>query len=157
MLDNRHELIAALNSSLVSQRYSQVVVRNYCTYASGFLDDLEQRGIPVSNVTDVQVEQYLRHAIALFKKRRGRRPSARWHEVPRSGSQHKKFLTPRMQMASEAAAGRIANDGSGASFFRANAKQHTAVNPCGGAWDPVQLTGVNQSCLVQISIQLHSL
>ncbi len=74
MLDNRHELIAALNSSLVSQRYSPVVVRNYCTYASGFLDDLEQRGIPVSNVTDVQVEQYLRHAIALFKKRRGRRP-----------------------------------------------------------------------------------
>ncbi|GAN82073.1 site-specific integrase [Acidocella aminolytica] len=85
MLDNRHELIAALNSSLVSQRYSPVVVRNYCTYASGFLDDLEQRGIPVSNVTDVQVEQYLRHAIAVFKKRRGRRPSARWHEVPRSG------------------------------------------------------------------------
>ena len=48
MPDNRHELIATLNSSLVSQRYSPVVVRNYCTYASGFLDGLEQRGIPVA-------------------------------------------------------------------------------------------------------------
>ncbi|MDX8470428.1 hypothetical protein RFM26_32755 [Mesorhizobium sp. VK23B] len=34
---------------------------------------------------DVQVEQYLQHAIVLFEKRRGRRPSARWHQVPRSG------------------------------------------------------------------------
>lgn len=85
MPDNRHELIAALNSSLVSQRYSPVVVRNYCTYASGFLDDLKQRGILVADVIDVQVEQYLRRAIVQFEKQRGRRPNARWHEVPRSG------------------------------------------------------------------------
>lgn len=85
MPDIRHELIAALDSSLVSQRYSPVVVRNYCTYASGFLDYLGQRGIPVAEVIDVQVEQYLQHAIVLFEKQRGRRPSARWHEVPRSG------------------------------------------------------------------------
>jgi site-specific recombinase XerD len=85
MPDIRHELIAALNSSLVSQRYSPVVVRNYCTYASGFLDYLGQRGILVADVIDVQVEQYLRHAIVMFEKQRGRRPSARWHEVPRSG------------------------------------------------------------------------
>ena len=81
----RHELIAALNSSLISQRYSPVVVRNYCTYASGFLDYLGQRGILVADVIDVQVEQYLRHAIVKFEKERGRRPGARWHEVPRSG------------------------------------------------------------------------
>ncbi|ACM39685.1 MULTISPECIES: site-specific integrase [Rhizobium/Agrobacterium group] len=85
MLDNRHQLIAALISSLLSQRYSPVVVRNYCTYASGFLDYLGQRGIPVADVIDVQVEQYLRHAIVTFERERGRRPSARWHEVPRSG------------------------------------------------------------------------
>ena len=85
MSDNRHELITALNSSLIGQRYSPVVARNYCAYASGFLDYLAQRGIPVADVIDVQVEQYLRHAIALFEKQRGRRPSARWHEVPRSG------------------------------------------------------------------------
>lgn len=85
MPDSRHELIAALNSSLICQRYSPVVVRNYCTYASGFLDYLGQRGILVADVIDVQVEQYLRHAIVMFQKQRGRRPSARWHEVPRSG------------------------------------------------------------------------
>lgn len=85
MSDNRHELIAALNSSLLGQRYSPVVARNYSTYASGFLDYLGQRGIPIADVIDVQVEQYLRHAIVLFQKQRGRRPSERWHEVPRSG------------------------------------------------------------------------
>lgn len=85
MSANRHELIAALKSALISQRYSPVVVRNYCTYASGFLDYLGQRGISITDVIDVQVEQYLRHAIVLFQKQRGRRPSARWHEVPRSG------------------------------------------------------------------------
>lgn len=85
MPDNRHELIAALNSSLVSQRYSPVVVRNYCTYASGFLDYLKQLGISVAEVIDAQVEQYLRHAIVQFERQRGRRSSARWHEVPRSG------------------------------------------------------------------------
>ena len=85
MSDNRHELIATLNSSLISQRYSPVVARNYCTYASGFLDYLGKRGILISDVIDAQVEQYLRHAIVLFQKQHGRRPGARWHEVPHSG------------------------------------------------------------------------
>jgi hypothetical protein len=79
MLDNHHELISTLNSSLLSQGYSPVVVRNYCTYASGFLDYLVLRGVPVADVIDVQVEQYLRHAIVKFEKERGRRPSARWY------------------------------------------------------------------------------
>ena len=61
--------------------------------------------------------------------------------------QHKKLLTPGMRMAGEAAAGCIADDGSGTSLFRANPKQHAAVNAGGGAWDPVQLIGVNQGCL----------
>ncbi|NKJ03032.1 site-specific integrase [Novosphingobium sp. SG707] len=85
MSDNRNELIAALSSSLISQRYSPVAARNYCTYASRFLDYLAQRGIPIANVTDELVEHYLRHAIMLFEKQRGRPPSVRWHEVPRSG------------------------------------------------------------------------
>ena len=63
MSDNCHELIAALQSALISQRYSPVVVRNYCTYASGFLEYLGQRGILIADVIDAQVEQYLRHAI----------------------------------------------------------------------------------------------
>ena len=85
MSDNHHELIAALKLSLIGQRYSPAVVRNYCAYASGFLDYLGPRGIPVADVIDLHVEQYLRHAIVQFEKQRGRRPSARWHEVPRSG------------------------------------------------------------------------
>ena len=85
MSDNRHELIAALKSALISERYSSVVVRNYCAYASAFLDYLGQRGIPIADVVDGQIEQYLRHAIVQFQKQRGRRPSGRWHEVPRSG------------------------------------------------------------------------
>jgi integrase/recombinase XerD len=55
MSDNHHELIAALNSSLIGQRYNPVVARNYSTYASGFLNYLEQRGIPIADVIDVQV------------------------------------------------------------------------------------------------------
>ena len=77
MSDKHHELIATLKSSLIGQRYSPVVARNYCAYASGFLDYLEQRGIPVTGVIDVHVERYLRHAIVQFEKQRGRRPSAR--------------------------------------------------------------------------------
>ena len=34
MSDSRHELIAALKSSLIGQRYSPVVVRNYCVDGS---------------------------------------------------------------------------------------------------------------------------
>ena len=60
MWDDYPELIAALKSALIGQRYSPVVVRNYCAYASGFLDFLEQRGIPIGEVVDAQVEQYLR-------------------------------------------------------------------------------------------------
>lgn len=57
MSDNDHGLIAALNSSPIAQQYSPVVARNYCTYASGFLDYLGQRGIPVADVINLHVEQ----------------------------------------------------------------------------------------------------
>jgi uncharacterized protein (DUF1810 family) len=56
MWDDYPELIAGLKSALIDQRYSPVVVRNYCAYASGFLDFLGQRGIPIAEVVDaVQV------------------------------------------------------------------------------------------------------
>jgi hypothetical protein len=58
MSDNHHELIAALNSSLIGQRYSPVVARNYCAYASGFLDYLGQRGIPVADVIDGDCQDF---------------------------------------------------------------------------------------------------
>ena len=41
--------------------------------------------IPITDVTEAQVAQYLRHAIALFRKRHGRSPGPYWHSIPRSG------------------------------------------------------------------------
>jgi len=62
-----------------------VVVRNYCAYAHDFLDHLAQRNIPVADVTQAQVEQYLRDAVALFQRRHGRLPGPRWHQIPYAG------------------------------------------------------------------------
>ena len=66
MSDNRYELIAALNSSLIGQRYSPVVARNYCTYASGFLDYLGQRDIPVADVSEAQVRRLFTQTVGIF-------------------------------------------------------------------------------------------
>jgi integrase/recombinase XerD len=85
MSDTSRELIADLKVVLTSQRYSPVVVANYCAYAGGFLDYLAQRDIPVADVSEAQVAQYLRHAIALFRKRHGRLPGPYWRSIPRSG------------------------------------------------------------------------
>lgn len=79
------ELIAELKAALTSQQYSPVVVGNYCAYSRGFLDHLERRDIPILEVTEVQVAQYLRHATGLFRKRHGRPPGPHWHSIPRSG------------------------------------------------------------------------
>jgi integrase/recombinase XerD len=79
------ELIAELKAALTSQQYSPVVVGNYCAYSRGFLDDLERRSIPILEVTEAQVAQYLRHATGLFRKRHGRPPGPHWHSIPRSG------------------------------------------------------------------------
>ena len=79
------ELIAELRGTLTRQRYSPVVVGNYCAYARGFLDHLARRNILVADVSEAQVAQYLRHATALFRKRRGRTPGLYWHSIPRSG------------------------------------------------------------------------
>jgi site-specific recombinase XerD len=79
------ELIAELKVVLISQRYSPVVVGNYCAYARGFLNDLARRNIPIMEVTEAHVAHYLHHAIAMFRKRHGRPPASRWHSIPRSG------------------------------------------------------------------------
>jgi len=76
------EVITELEAILTSQGYSPVVVRNYCAYASGFVDHLANRNIPVADVTEAQVEQYLCDAAVLFQRRYGRSPGPRWHEIP---------------------------------------------------------------------------
>ena len=85
MLNTGRDLIAELNGVLTRQQYNRVVVGNYCAYARQFLGYLAQQGILVTDVTEAQVAQYLRHAIALFGKRHGRPPAPRWHGIPRSG------------------------------------------------------------------------
>lgn len=85
MSNTDRELIAELEVVLTRQQYSPVVVGNYCAYARGFLDHLAQRNILVADVSEAQLAQYLRHAIALFRKRRGRPPGPYWHSIPRSG------------------------------------------------------------------------
>ena len=84
MSNCRYDLIADLEFILTSQHDSSVVVRNCCTYVSRFLNYLAQRDIPIADVIEAHMAQYLRHAIALFQKHRGRLPSTRWGEVPRS-------------------------------------------------------------------------
>ncbi|NGO56104.1 site-specific integrase [Allomesorhizobium camelthorni] len=85
MSKSEYELITELKAALTNRQYSPVVIRNYCAYAHEFLDYLLHQGIPVADVTEDLIERYLHHATALFRKRRGRRPSKRWHEVPQSG------------------------------------------------------------------------
>ncbi|MBO0754878.1 MAG: tyrosine-type recombinase/integrase [Bradyrhizobiaceae bacterium] len=85
MSKSEHALLTELRAALTNRQYSPVVISNYCTYAREFLDYLVCHGIPVTSVTEDLVEQYLHGATALFRKRHGRRPSKRWHEVPRSG------------------------------------------------------------------------
>lgn len=79
------ELITELKAELMSQQYSPMVVGNYCAYARGFLDHLAGENIVVTDVTEAQVERYLRDSVALFRQRRGRRPGPRWHQIPCAG------------------------------------------------------------------------
>jgi integrase/recombinase XerD len=85
MSNTDRELIAELRVVLARQRYSPVVAGNYCAYAREFVDYLARRGIEITDVTEAQVARYLRHAIALFRKRHGRPPGPYWHSIPRSG------------------------------------------------------------------------
>lgn len=85
MLNADYELIAELRIVLTNQRYSPVVIGNYCAYARGFVEYLAQQNIDVVEVTETQVVHYLHHAVALFRKRHGRSPGPYWHSIPRSG------------------------------------------------------------------------
>jgi site-specific recombinase XerD len=78
-------LIAELRNVLTSQKYSPVVIGNYCAYARWFLEYLARREIPITDVTEAHVAHYLRHATATFRKRHGRSPGPYWHSIPRSG------------------------------------------------------------------------
>lgn len=85
MLNADYDLIAELRIVLTKQRYSPVVIWNYCAYARGFVEYLVQQNLEIAEVTEAQVAQYLQYAIAMFHKRYGRAPGRLWHSIPRSG------------------------------------------------------------------------
>lgn len=59
MSKSERELIVELEAVLIGRRYSPVVIRNYCSYAREFLDYLIQQGIPVGDVAETEVAEYL--------------------------------------------------------------------------------------------------
>lgn len=85
MSNTNDQFIAELKKVLTNQTYSPVVIENYCTYAGWFLEYLARRDISIAEVTEAEVDKYLRHAMAIFRKRHDRLPGARWHAIPRSG------------------------------------------------------------------------
>ncbi|MBZ9851789.1 integrase [Mesorhizobium sp. CA14] len=85
MSNSNYDLIAELRTVLSRQQYSPTVIGNYCVYVRGFLEYLLRRNIPITNVSEAEVTEYLRYAIALFKERYGRSPGPYWHSIPRSG------------------------------------------------------------------------
>ena len=78
-------LLAQLRETLTQQRYSPVVIRNYCHYAGQFLSLLEDRKIGLEAVTPETVSSFMHLAAKRFRVCHGRPPSQRWTSVPRSG------------------------------------------------------------------------
>ena len=62
MPHDRRALIDQLKALLTQQRYSSVVVHNYCRSAEHFLEYLAQRAIAVYAATPNHVSGYLGHA-----------------------------------------------------------------------------------------------
>jgi integrase/recombinase XerD len=80
-----HEtLISRLDGALTQQRYSPVLVRNYCSYAGQFLRHLDGLGLALESVTPADVSDYLCLAARRFRERYGRSPAARWTSIPRA-------------------------------------------------------------------------
>jgi len=85
MQNNNEEYISILRADLAQQRYSPVLVQNYCSYAAHFLRHLDRRGIALESVTPADVSNYLRLAVRQFRKRHGRSSGPHWISIPRAG------------------------------------------------------------------------
>jgi integrase/recombinase XerD len=85
MSQHSGELIAQLRASLAQQRYSAMVIHNYCVNARSFLRHLAEQRIALEVVTPQHVADYLRDATARFRERHGRDPARYWRSIPRSG------------------------------------------------------------------------
>jgi integrase/recombinase XerD len=85
MSHDHRVLVEQFRETLTEQRYSPVVVQNYCRHAHYFLDFLAERKIALEAVTATEVLNYLRLAVGRFRKRHGRGPAPDWESIPRSG------------------------------------------------------------------------
>lgn len=85
MSQHSSELVARLRTSLVQQRYSAMVIHNYCVNAQLFLQHLRRDRIALEAVTPQLVADYLSRAMAEFRKRHGREPGPYWQSIPRAG------------------------------------------------------------------------
>jgi site-specific recombinase XerD len=84
MSNDHSALIAQFRETLTHQRYSPVVVHNYCRNADHFLRYLAEREIAVEAATPAEVSNYLRAAVRWFRERHGYSPAPPWHSVPRA-------------------------------------------------------------------------
>ena len=85
MLHDHGPLVSQLKELLTHQRFSPVVVHNYCRSAAYFLEYQAERQVSLEKVTPAHVSSYLRYAIRQFRRRHGRPPADRWHAIPRAG------------------------------------------------------------------------
>lgn len=79
------ELIARLRASLAAQRYSAMVIHNYCVNAESFLRHLTRERMALEAVTPRYVADYLDDAVVQFRQRHGHEPARLWRSIPRSG------------------------------------------------------------------------
>jgi site-specific recombinase XerD len=82
---DRGALIDQLRALLTHQRYSSIVIHNYCRSAEHFLEYLTQRDIAADAATPDHVSTYLHCACRRFRRRHGRPPAPRWQSIPRAG------------------------------------------------------------------------
>ncbi len=85
MPHDRSVLRDQLRALLTQQRYSSVVIHNYCRSAEHFLEYLARRDIAVDAATPDHVSGYLDHAVRRFHRRYGHPPAPRWLSIPRAG------------------------------------------------------------------------
>lgn len=85
MPQNERVMVLKFRETLTQQRYSPVVIHNYCRNADDFLSYLERQKIVLDEVTPTTVSNYLDLAVQRFLKRHSRVPARDWASIPRSG------------------------------------------------------------------------
>jgi integrase/recombinase XerD len=85
MSHEHRALVVQFRETLTQQRYSSVVVQNYCRNADHFLSYLKEQEIALEKATPRTVSSYLSLAVQRFRERHGRAPAHAWTSMPRSG------------------------------------------------------------------------